>query len=157
MNAYRTVSALPKAVYNGLMLQEKVAMDTAVQECLKQLSSELEATAGVRKTHEADLSPSLAHPAQQDCLAALMEKEEIRRAHAISTIGHSACLCQTTVVQGTASVQRTLHNAVHILGELLHSWVMPQDLVESISLTSNEDTKSVEVILPAKHRNKQHS
>lgn len=147
LHAYRTISALPKAVYNGLVQQEKVTMKKDVEATLHQLSQQLALTAADRKVHEAELSPTMAHPAQQGTLAALMEKEGNRAATAIGAIRDSACSCHDSAVQETVQAQRTLHNAAHIMGQLLNSWVMPQDLVANVSTEENEDTTSVEVLL----------
>jgi Domain of unknown function (DUF4456) len=147
MQAYRTMSAFPKAIYNGLLQQEKVTITKNVESTLHELAQRLVLTAADRKAHETALSPALAHPAQQGTLSALMEREEKRAAEAICTISDAACSCRKSAVHEALNAQRMLHNAAHIMGQLLNSWVMPQDLTADVTTEYNEVTTSVEVLL----------
>lgn len=148
LHAYRTICAFPKAVYNGLVQHEKITMEKAVDATLHQLSEQLAIKATDRKVHEAELRPGLAQPAQKDSLAALMEREETRRLQAVSTMRASACSCREAVVLEVATAQRTLHNAAHIVGQMLNSWVLPQDLVADVSNECSDDVAAIQVLPP---------
>jgi hypothetical protein len=148
LNAYRTMSSFPKAIYNGLLQQEKVTMTHKVDSILNELGQLLLKTSSDRTAHEAELSPNLAHPARQGTLAALMKREENRAAEAIGSISGAACSCQKAAIQEAVNTQQLLHNAAHIMGQLLNSWVMPQDLEAQVSTENNEETSSMEVQSP---------
>ena len=124
----------------------KISIDTTLQDLSKQLVQ----AAADRKLNEVQLSPALAHPAQRGTLLALMEKEEKRLETAIGSIRASACSCRRSAVQETVQAQRTLHNTVHIIGQLLSSWVMPQDLGLENSAEDSEDVTAVEVLFSYK-------
>lgn len=113
---------------------------------LHQLSKQLEQATSDRKLNEAELCPSLAHPAQQETLAALMEKEDRRWKEVNGSIQGSVSCCRRSAVERTVQAQRTLHNTAHIVGKLLNSWVMPQDLGIDRSAEDSEDVTVVEVM-----------